>query len=447
MYKIKFSLLIFGILSLFSISSEGSLENVSSSKMDLTCPHVLQSSSADLKGMLLQMKLIINRIEVTSINKNILDDILKILLKWRNHQDDQRIEIEALLTILYFFHVLPSVALTSSNLYVHIDFDKLKSRPYPPETNIQQLLIIINRHLRSHIREFQSEFAIDLDRTEFSIEDLAKAIHVPHQILSDIFNTDFVPNYLQMTQILNKRYSTVVTFFKKIESSQEFREIFNSYYSKTIEEKEIINNGTGADIVNGDIGRRVIYNRLNEGVLYNIYMERLQSRLPVILAKLTPHISQLDRSQRLELPDITNIELESVTMSQLLKLAHVFNKELLQILVNNNFSLLYPINLETLREMEIQLALHRLTRNIRREMNIFQISIYDLSVHLGLSESAVESILDRKTVMTYHQFAQICQKVWDGRGDPLILLKRFLRGVSTLYYKEDYNNRVNGVRI
>ena len=68
-------------------------------------------------------------------------------------------------------------------------------------------------------------------------------------------------------------------------------------------------------------------------------------------------------------------------------------------------------------------------------MNISQISIYELTIHLGLSESAVESILDGEIVMTYHQFSQICQRLWDGREDPLVLLRRILKGVSTLYYK------------
>ena len=85
--------------------------------------------------------------------------------------------------------------------------------------------------------------------------------------------------------------------------------------------------------------------------------------------------------------------------------------------------------------MYIQMALLQLSRNIRREMNVSQISIYEFSIHLGLSESVVESILDGEIVMTYYQFSQICQKLWDGREDPFVLLRRILKGVSTLYYK------------
>ena len=85
------------------------------------------------------------------------------------------------------------------------------------------------------------------------------------------------------------------------------------------------------------MARKVTYNRLEEGTLYNTYMEHLKSRLPVLLAKLAPHISQLDINQLLDWPNITDIELESVTISQLLRLAHIFNKELLQVLADNNF--------------------------------------------------------------------------------------------------------------
>ena len=222
----------FGMLSLFPISSKGVLEDIVLSEVDLTCPHVLQNSSPDFKSMFLQVRLIANKVEVTSVNRSVLEDIRKRLSN-SSHLDDQRIEIETLLTIFYFFHTLPSAALASPNLYMYMDFDRLKLRSYPPEENIRQLLIIINRHLRSYIKELQSKFATGLNRPGFSIEDLAKEIHVPYQILHNVLNTDFVPDYLQMTQILNRGYSTIVTFFKRVEYSQEFKLIFGSYHLKT----------------------------------------------------------------------------------------------------------------------------------------------------------------------------------------------------------------------
>ena len=77
--------------------------------------------------------------------------------------------------------------------------------------------------------------------------------------------------------------------------------------------------------------------------------------------------------------------------------------------------------------MYIQMALLQLSRNIRREMNVSQISIYEFSIHLGLSESVVESILDGEIVMTYYQFSQICQKLWDGREDPFCSFKAYFK--------------------
>ena len=89
--------------------------------------------------------------------------------------------------------------------------------------------------------------------------------------------------------------------------------------------------------------------------------------------------------------------------------------------------------------MYIQIALRQLARNIQRKMDTSRVSIYELSAHLGLSKSELEAILNGMNVMTYRQFAQICQKLSNDREYPFVLLKRLLRDVSTLYYKRDSN--------
>ena len=202
----KFGFLIVGVSSLFSISSKASLETVSFSlpKADLACTYALENPFDDLKGMFLRLSLIIDKVKVTPTNKNILNSIRRILSEWKIHQNNRRVEIEDLLIIFYFFDRPPSIALSSSSLYLDIDFNKLKSKPYPSETIIQQLLIIINRHLRNYIIELQSKFVTDLNNLDFSIMDLSREIHIPYQILDNILNTDFVPNYSQIIQILNR---------------------------------------------------------------------------------------------------------------------------------------------------------------------------------------------------------------------------------------------------
>ena len=235
------------------------------------------------------------------------------------------------------------MALSDSALYLHVDIDRLKSRPYPSEANIQQLLIVINRHLRNYIIKLQSEYAISLDRPNFSLIDLAKEIHMQYHILRKIFNTDFVPNYSLMTQILNRGDHTIVTFFMEVENSSEFNVLFN-------------NTDLERELVDSSVVRTVTYTSRDKGTLHDIYMQYLISRLPGLLEKLAPHISQSGISQLLEWPNITDIDIESVTLEQLLRLTHVFNKELSQVLISDDPSLLKPINLEKLHEMYIQIA-------------------------------------------------------------------------------------------
>ena len=371
MYKISSILFIFVALSFFPIPSKSILEDTSlsnvslnisedasSSDASLNCPSVL-NSSVDFKGMVLQLMPIINRVEVTQENGKILDDIRQVLLGFRYYQKGQKIELEKLLIVFSFFHVLPSVALSDSTLSLVDNIDKLKSRPYPLEASIQQLLIVINRHLRNYIIKLQSEYAISLDRPNFSLIDLAKEIHMQYHILRKIFSTDFVPNYSLMTQILNRGDHTIVTFFMEVENSSEFNVLFN-------------NTDLGRELVDSSVVRTVIYTSRDKGTLHDIYMQYLRSRLPVLLEKLAPHISQSGINQLLEWPNITDIDIESVTLEQLLRLTHVFNKELSQVLISDDPSLLKPINLEKLHEMYIQIAFLQLSRNIRREMNISQ---------------------------------------------------------------------------
>ena len=444
MHKIRLGFLLFGILSLSSTFSKGSLEGISLYEASLTCPHVLQNSSADLKGMLLQIKLIINKVEVTPTNRKILNDIQQIPLDWRNHGNNQNIKLDKLLTIFYFLHTVPTIALTSSDLYVYINTDQLKSRYYPPEATLQRLLILINRHLRDYIKKLQSEFATSLNNPNFSIMDLSEKIDMPYQILDNILNTDFVPDYLQMTKILNRDQHTIITFFKKVESSPEFNILFNnnSTGSEATEvssgdiKKKLTNNGNGIgiELIDSDIGSNITYDATGRGTFYNTYMELLKSRLPILLTKLVTHISKSNITRLLKWPDIVNIKLRSVTMEQLLRLAHISNSTLLEALINDP-SQLQPINLEKLPKMHIQIALYRLLRNIQKEMNTYLLSINDLSIRLHFSKSRLESILDGESVMSYYDFTQISQGLWNGRENPIILLRRILKGVSTLYYK------------
>ena len=115
MYKISSILFIFVTLSFFPIPSKSILEDTSLSNVSLNisedaslsdaslnCPRLL-NSSVDFKGMVLQLMPIINRVEVTQENGKILDDIRQVLLGFRYYQKGQKIELEKLLIVSFFF--------------------------------------------------------------------------------------------------------------------------------------------------------------------------------------------------------------------------------------------------------------------------------------------------------------------------------------------------------
>ena len=116
----------------------------------------------------------------------------------------------------------------------------------------------------------------------------------------------------------------------------------------------------------------------------------------------------------------------------LLRLAHVFNMSLSQLLLDDiDFFVLKPVNLERLSERKIREALNILAENIKEEMEISNISLHDLEVRI-LDIRQLESILNSEIFVTYYKLAYICDMLWDDEEDPVSLLRRLLKGVSTL---------------
>ena len=107
----------------------------------------------------------------------------------------------------------------------YIKFDELKSRPHPPESNIEELLILINRHLQNQIEQFQTEFASDTGVDNFTLLDLSKIMKVPYNTLLNIKRYNSLPTYLQMTKFLNVG-SDIITFFEELETLEGFKTLF-----------------------------------------------------------------------------------------------------------------------------------------------------------------------------------------------------------------------------
>ena len=172
-----------------------------------------------------QIKKIIYKVPVTLINRPSIQRIRSII--WKREGGRKNLKIETLLQIAYFFGVSPSVLLTSRDLESQIKIGDLRSRSYLPSENIQVLLKLISRHLQSQIRQFQFEFAedLDMDGDKLSLLELAKIMQVSNITLQEIMSMHVVPLYLQFMRVLQVGMDPI-DFFKEVESLEDFNTNF-----------------------------------------------------------------------------------------------------------------------------------------------------------------------------------------------------------------------------
>ena len=281
MYRVEFIFLIFGFVSFSFLSHlKGSLikEGTSSQLKSITvnedtlttslhCIDSLRNQSAHIDRMFFQFEKILDKIEVTKTNKDMISFIKNKVYNWKKGQKDFR--IKTLLQIFYFFNIAPSIALTSNSLEKHIDFDRLKSKAYPSEENVQKLLILINRYLRSQIEEFQTEFALDLGVDNITLLELSKIMGVPYIILINIRRYNSVPTYLQMKKLLNVG-SSIIMFFEELESFEDFKTLFakNNQLGEGFTEENSQNLGLEESQILSNQGRRIIKIVFERGLKY-----------------------------------------------------------------------------------------------------------------------------------------------------------------------------------
>ena len=228
---------IFIFIPLFHLKAQQMINE--DSRKSLDCPNALQDRPIELDQMVSQIKGILDKIEITETNRGIVQMSYSAILRWTRGSKDFR--MKTLLQIFYFLGIPPSIALTSNDLESYVDFEELRSKSYPPEANIQQLLILINRHLRKQIEEFQLEFAIDsgLKESKFTLLELGEIMQGSRKTLNKIRNSNAVPNYSIMKRILEIGTS-IEFFFEEVESFEEFNILFNNNHLKvTFEEKQI----------------------------------------------------------------------------------------------------------------------------------------------------------------------------------------------------------------
>ena len=175
-------------------------------------------------------------LEGRSIHSNYQQTVQYFLRKWINHQ-----EMDAYLQIAFLLNLTPS-QLLRLNSFFQAPKLSLAIKTALPETDIQNMLRTINQNLREQITELQIEFAKDIEEDfdsmtkeeqdnipPLSIEDLAQDfMEVNPALLNRIFqDDDFVPTFPQLEQILNAGIDMYL-FFKEIESSQDFANIFEA---------------------------------------------------------------------------------------------------------------------------------------------------------------------------------------------------------------------------
>ena len=238
---------VYGILSFFLSIDYGKsidraeLESKFNSYLDQRiCSLALQDPLSQIEQMLHQVGEILNRVQITPNNKNIVQkirDTIKDQKSVKNKRKGQKnLRIKTLLQISYFLNIQPSILLTSENLASHVNLDDLKFRSSLPESNMRALLILINRYLRKKIEDIKSDLPLDLD-VPVTNSVLADILGVLESSIFKILYSNMLPSYLQFAQILNTN-TGVIDFFKEVESSSEFDRIFNVQNLQSMSEKQ-----------------------------------------------------------------------------------------------------------------------------------------------------------------------------------------------------------------
>ena len=167
------------------------------------------------------------------------------------------------------------------------------------------------------------------------------------------------------------------------------------------------------------------------------YLNRVKTRITRAVDTLTA--SNLSRRKRKELIGETYFMKETlsqesdVRIKTLLRIAHVFNLGLLEFLFHEDISSLQPVNLERLPDEAVQIALNTLSENIQVEMMNTGISLHDLQVQTGVRFlNGLERVLNGEITATYYRFVQIFRALLKSDEDSADLMRRLLRGVSTV---------------
>ena len=313
-----------------------------------------------------------------------------VIQRLRNGQTN--FQIRTLLQLAYLLKLRPSVLLTSHDWISTID----PSVPghFLPETQLQQLLILINSHLKKKIED----------------SNLIKGTSISHQNFNNIMYFNKVPQYLPLSEILTQSDTSMEEFFQEIEDSDEFRTIFDespkeeksSYIRQplTIEEKSTLKSMGG-------------------------YLISIIDHAPIPAYKI---INSLPYSRKKLSTTYINYRMSSLIATHYIMRYSISDIVGKRQLTEEQLAQLPEIRLVTDDRKEyVDKALRALMYLIKRQMQHIGLSIRSLSLKSGVLITTIDTFFQRRNSIFYLTLLKIVEKGFE------ISLEDFLAGDNVMH--------------
>ena len=314
----------------------------------------------------------------------------------RNGQTNFR--METILQLAYLLKLQPSVLLSSNNWISTID----KSIPgyFLSNTHLQQLLILINSHLKRKI-----------ENSNLANKGSNISLSISHKDFNNIMSFNKVPNYSALVEILEQLNTSVEEFFQEIEQSGEFRTIFEGtskeqrnsyiYQSLTTEEKDTLKSM-----------REYLISIIDQNTSIPAY--KILDSLGFKRRTLSTTYSNFHTSSLIATHYVMRYSISDIIGKRRL--------------TEQQLAMLPEIRLEKTdhRKEYIDKALIALNYLIKRQIQLMGVSIYELSSKSGVLIATIYNFLERKNSIFYLNLLKIVEKGFE------VPLEHFLAGNNVM---------------
>ena len=309
------------------------------------------------------------------------------------------LQMETILQMAYILKVQPSIFLTSNNWISTID----KSVPghFMSDAQLQQLLILINSHLKRKI-----------ENSNLTNKGPNISLSISRRSFNNIMFFNKVPDYHLLIEILTQLNISMEEFFQEVEDTDEFHAIFdkNSTEEKNSYIRQLLT--TEEKITLKSMGEYLI----------SIIDQNTSTPAYKILSSLAFNRKPLSTSH-------TN----NFRISSLIATHYVMRYSISDIigkrqLTEQQLAMLPEIRLaKDDRQEYIDKALRALMYLIKRQMQHIGLSIRSLSLKSGVLIATIYTFFQRKASISYLNLLKIVENGFD------IPLENFLAGDNVMH--------------